>query len=216
MGYQLVTSPINDLDFIPLDLAKLHLRVDQTVEDSYITDLISIARSWAEEYTQRAILESSWIYFRDSFHFERLPINTHQMFVGELHARTFQSIIDIPRPIMVDVTGVTYFDTDDAEQTLTKDVDFRVNIVGDLHPDGLSNIEPIGSDWPSTFSRKNAVKIEFDAGWPVVDIPPQIKQGCLVLIAELYLQRQDTVTGLSVNRVEISRRLLDRWKISNI
>ena len=216
MGYELVTAPTTDLGLISLDEAKLHLRVDQNVEDQLITNLIGVSRSWAEEYTQRAILESGWNYFRDSFHFERIPIKGNNMFVGELHARTFQRIIEIPRPIMVDVTSITYFDTDDQEQTLTEDTDFRVNIVGDLHPDGLANIEPIDVDWPSTRDRKNAVKIAFDAGWPVADVPKQIRQAILIYLAELYLQRQDTIVGMTVSKVDISRRLLDRWKISNI
>ena len=82
MGLELITAPVDDLNLISLDEAKEHLRVDGDDDDGYVTALITAARQWAEEYTQRSILLTDWKYFRDSFEAEVIPLTASQLFEG--------------------------------------------------------------------------------------------------------------------------------------
>lgn len=213
MGYELITAPTNDLSLISLDEAKLHLRVDTDDEDDYITRLITAARAWAETYTQRAVLEGTYRLFIDSFVRDIIPI-PGDMFTGvhNVTSSRFQSqTLTIPKPKLRTIEEISYYDSADSLQVLVEDIDYRVHVVGDFI---RSNVEPIDG-WPATYPRKNAVQIDFTAGWDVADVPPEAVQGIYVLIAEMYENRQDTVMGLSANKVDVSKRLLDAWKVNN-
>ena len=216
MGLELLTPPTDDLTLITLDDAKAHVRVDSSDDDQYLTTLISVGRQWAEEYTQRSILVTGWRYYRDSFISEILPARPSIYFESTYYSAprrtniySSSSIIEIPRPVLNSVTEIKYYDTDNTEQTLVEDTDFLVNTT----PDYLfGNVEPI-NNWPSTFNRKNAAWIDFNAGWTAADVPPDIRHAILILITELYEMRQDSITGTIISRSDVSRRLLDRYKV---
>lgn len=202
MGLELVTPATNDLDLISLADAKLHIRVDQPIEDDYVTKLITAAREHVEDYLQRTILEASWRYQIDRFPIGIIPqINTIAI------SGSNQSF-NLPRPIATGVSSFTYFDSDNIEQALVEDTDFI------FHPYGLikSFVEPIGL-WPTTFDRKNAVTIEFDAGWIETKVPFKIRQAILIVIGDMYEQRQSDVFGMSVNATKAMEKLCSAWRV---
>ena len=206
--YRIVTPPTDDLNLISLDEAREFLYIDpDDYPDADLTKMIGAARSYVEQLLQRAVLESQWIYFRDSFFLEFF--NESQTFVQ----RDRTNAIEIPRPDLITVEALTYFDADNTEQALIEDSDFVVILVGEFLK---SMIEPIqGSTWPTTFYRKNAFKLEYTAGWAVGVVPTEVRQAILITLGDMYENRQTNVTGVSVSTVNTMNSLLSAWKVDN-
>ncbi len=169
----------------PLTLAeaKDHLEEVATYKDDYITTLITVARQWAENHTRRALISQTWDLFLDGF-----PPWT----------------IEMPKPPLASVTTVKYTDTDGVQQTLAASL-YDVDINAER-----GRIEPaLNQVWPVTRSVMNAVEIRFVAGYgAAADVPKKIKQAMLMLIGQLYDNREDTVTGTTVSKVPQSSEWL--------
>jgi hypothetical protein len=64
--------------------------------------------------------------------------------------------------------------------------------VRDPGPDQFATIEFIGN-MPTLYNKRNAVSIEYNAGYTVV--PPPIKTAILMQVATMYENRQNEVVG---------------------
>lgn len=95
-------------------------------------------------------------------------------------------------PIDVDSVVVKYFDSNNAEQTLASTEYF----VRDPGPDAFATIE-FNGNIPAVYSKKNAVSIEYTAGY--LTVPAPIKTAILMQVATLYENRQNEVVGASAN-----------------
>ena len=84
----------------PVTLAELqaHARVDDSEVDAYLTALIAGARQWVEEWLQRQLVTATWTLTLDCF--------------------PRDGIIELPRPPLLAVTTVNYYDVDRATQLL--------------------------------------------------------------------------------------------------
>lgn len=88
------------------------------------------------------------------------------------------------------VTSVTYYDADNASQTLASSVyqlfaDARGNYLG-LKPD---------QDWPSVYDRRDALRVTYVAGAAVNAVPPAAKTAILMLVAHWYANREAVADG---------------------
>ena len=165
MSLKIVTPPTAE----PVTLleAKDHLRVDGPDDDAMISVLITAARKWAEEYTGRQFVTATLDWFLDGF------------------CPSFSA----PLPPLQSVTSIKYLDTDGAEQTLDA-ATYRVDAVSEPGRIALD----YGKSWPSTYSVINAVTVRFVAGYgTAAAVPEPIRQAILILIGELYEQRQESV-----------------------
>ena len=95
MTLKLVTEPT--IEPISLVQAKLHLKVDDSTDDSLITSLIVAAREYCEGYQNRAYCQQTWDMWLDS-----MPYRD----------------IRIPLPPLQSVTSVKHYDANDMEYTL--------------------------------------------------------------------------------------------------
>lgn len=92
------------------------------------------------------------------------------------------------------VTSLTYYDADNASQTLASSVyqtfaDARGNYLG-LRP---------AQDWPSLYSRRDAVRVTYVAGTEVNNVPPAAKTAILMLVAHWYANREAASDGAKVS-----------------
>ena len=206
--YRLVTPTIEDLNLISLDEAREFLYIDENdYPESDLTKMLTAARTHVEALLQRAVLESGWEYYQDSFF--REYFNVDLSYVSQ--DRT--NFITIPRPELISVDEISYFDADNAEQVLA-DTEYYVNLVGDFLK---AQIEPSqGNTWPSTYYRKNAIKIAYTAGWLVDAVPAEVRHGILISLGDLYENRQTNVTGVSTSTVKTLTALLSPYKVDNI
>ena len=186
MSLKLVTAPTEE----PVSLAdaKLHLRVDGTTDDTLITALIVAARKWAEEYTGRQFVTATWDWFLDGF------------------CPSFS----VPLPPLQSVTSIKYLDTTGTEQTLASST-YRVDAVSEPGRIALD----YGKSWPSTHPVINAVTVRFVAGYgAAAAVPEPIRQAILILIGELYEQRQESIIGNIQSSVPFGvRALLTPYKV---
>ena len=155
-------------------LAKAHLKVTSTDEDTYIESiLIKAAQEACENFTGRKFSNGIYDYYLDKF-----PS-------GSDRAGT----ILLPYAPVSAVTHVKYDDTDDAEQTLTVDTDYKNDIIGEP-----ARVIPI-DNWPEVYEKNiNTVRIRFQTGYTAPDfIPIAALEAMYLLIGEMYLNRQDSV-----------------------
>jgi uncharacterized phiE125 gp8 family phage protein len=144
-----------------------HLRISGG-GDPLIAALIITARQRAELYTELAFISRSFGVYLDKF-----P----------------SGALRIPCAPLVSVESVKYFDGNNVEQTLDP---------SSYYVDSKSKpgrIAPVSS-WPATYARPNAVSIEVTAGFgTIVNVPQVIKQAMLLMIGDMYENREETSTG---------------------
>ena len=188
MTTRVVTQP--SVEPVSLDEAKLHLRVDDTTDDSLITALITVARIYAENYTRRSFCQQTL----------------------ELLLNCFDSNeIILPAPPLISVSSVKYLDLGGVLTTVDV-ADYQVDTYrepGRIKPAYLES-------WPIiTRGDFNAVQIQYVAGYTPIGsptdyasgVPEPIKQWIKIRVATLYEFREAIVTGTS--KAEIHRDFID-------
>ncbi len=173
MATKIITAPTDEP--ITLDEAKDHLRVYIDDDDSVISEQITSARVWVEQYLGRALLTQTWeVYFNE-----------------------FPACIEIPFPPLQSVTSIKYIDSDGVEQTLDAG-EYNVHIQNEP---GII-VLAYGKSWPSIRYELNAIAIRFVTGWATAaDIPGPIKSAMLLLIGHLYEHREQATIGIQVNEI---------------
>lgn len=172
----LVTPPTAEP--VTLSEAKANLRVTSSDDDSMISAMITDARDWAENFTQRAIMTQTWDYMID----------------------TFTDDIELPLPPLQSVTSVKYIDADGIEQTLAS-TEYAVDTAADR---GVVRLA-YNKTWPVTRTQANAVTIRFVAGYSATNpLPGAIKRACLLIINELYARRENAIVGAPITTVPVN------------
>tara|TARA_R110000824_G_scaffold249118_1_gene438063 strand:- start:155 stop:730 length:576 start_codon:yes stop_codon:yes gene_type:complete len=159
-----VTPPATDP--ITLEEAKDQCEVDYPDRDDYITRLIKTAVSFVdgEGILGRAMVSQTWAQW-----------------VGQS-----PGVVRITMGPFIDLTGVSYYDTDGALQVANA-ADFEVRLDGDF-----VNVRPKnGKAWPAAQSRDDAIKIEFTAGYgTAADVPDNIKHALLLMVGHWFKERE--------------------------
>lgn len=150
---------------ISLDEMKLHLRVDITDDDALITSLISAARLYVENYTQRQLIAATWQLFLNEFP----PLcnwwnyQSGVGYSGRLRRWTDDPYFDSIRlghAPLISVDSIRYVDTDGVTQTLSTSV-YTV----DPNTEPARIMLAYGQSWPSTRAQLNAVTVTYKAGF---------------------------------------------------
>lgn len=171
---------------ITLAQAKAHIREDSSDFDSQINAFIAAATQYADGPTGflgRALLEQTWDLYLDRF-----PCSKWQ---GTRRV----DAIEIPLPPLIDVAGVFYLDGNGDEQ----EFDASKYTVDTATEPGRVVLKSGGS-WPTIQEAANAIRIRFDAGYED-GVPSQIKAAILILVGDLYQNRESSVIGQTVNKV---------------
>lgn len=150
---------------VSLDDAKEHLRVSHSDEDNYILSLTTVARKMVERELDETLHSATYDYYLYGF-----PSGN----------------IELPKPPLMGVTHVKYYDLDNVLQTLYEDVDYFVTTLTDP---GM--IEVIDT-WPDTYERGAAVQIRYTAGQTAENIQPDILHAMKLKISLLYNDREGT------------------------
>lgn len=169
MNLKIITAPT--VEPISLIVAKSHLRVINTADDTLIASKIITARHHCENILHRALASTTFELIMGNF-----PCNK----------------IVLPMPPVESVTSIKYKDCDSIETTMpTADYIFYNSEPAIIVPD-------YGISWPSfTPYPVGAVKIRFIAGYKTsgsdasLIIPEEYKQAMLLLIGHLYEHREE-------------------------
>lgn len=148
---------------VSVEQARLHARLDGSVTDEEVNDLIRRARGWVETFTGLILTQRRVVQSFDHF--------------GQVRLSAW--------PIDADpAVEIEYRDRTGVAKTLSD---------GWLYADARpAEVYPaIGAAWPSTAeNRRGAVKVGVNAGYALpADVPAQLVQAMLVLIAAFYDDR---------------------------
>lgn len=188
---------------ITLTEAKAQARVDDTNSDTLITSLITAARESAEIYCGRAFVQRTYRITFDSFPNRR------------------STPIWLPYPPLVRVEQIQYYDTDDVLVTWGS---------GEYHVDTDSEPGRILPNYDASYPtdvipwKVGAVRIDYVAGYSALEdgsptdyvstVPQLAKQAMLMMVAEWFKNRENTVVGRLVQEVpDAAKALLWQLKV---
>lgn len=191
----LVITPPNPV--VLLADAKQHLGVLHNDEDALITAMIAAATEHldgANGWLNRALapqeLEARGTWFDDCR-------------------------IRLPFPPVISVASIKYLDTNGAEQTLADDqYEVRSNEI----------VRAWGVSWPSVRTDDENVRIRYHAGYAadleadplIAAVPAPIIAAIKLMVADLYFNRETTLSGAAVQAVPMSttvERLLAPFRV---
>lgn len=169
MALTLITAPSAAL--VTTAEAKRHCRVDHTDDDAYLDSLVAAVTAnidGADGWLGRALGAQTWKLSLDAF-----PTGSRG--------------IMLPLPPLRSVTTVAYTDVDGVARTYTAFRTFGID-----SKSGQGFILPAYDDeWPETRDdTPEAVQITFTAGYETVPTP--IKHAILLMVGNLYENREDT------------------------
>ena len=160
---------------ITLADAKEHLRVSGTDEDVLIANVIKAASDQIGEMSGRVLSAETWT----------------------VASACFYGRVTLPKSPITAATAIQYYDAAGALQNAVTS-DFNVFIGEDY-----SMIEPKpGAAWPTAQPRPDAVRITFTAGYAIC--PFALRAAMLLLIGHLYSNREATVVGATVAKLEMA------------
>ncbi len=187
MEYELTTVTGPAMEPVDLTLAKSHLRVGHTGEDTLIEALIAAARQMTEEYTGQR-----WI---------------NQALILRLDCWPEDDVIRIPVQPVSAVSAVKYYDADGDEQTLAAD-QYQTRL-------GFSppTIQPAsGLVWPVLeYDKAGAVSVEFTAGYGATEanVPPMVSAAMLLILGGWDENRGDQNALIAKGIPPMAKNLLD-------
>jgi uncharacterized phiE125 gp8 family phage protein len=203
--YKIVTPPAAlpiDLDFL-----KLYLKIDDTTDDALLTFLIKAAASFVENYTNRTLINTQYLTYRDNFGF-------YPTYFGYFNADCCG--IELRKSRFVSLDSFTYKNLDGIDTV----VDPTIYYVTDEIDYSSIMLNPDQQYPQDVRCARQAVKILFTAGYGTTqdDIPPELQEVMLQLIADMYSNRGDCMpTGRSCACSQFltgaSKALLDQYRI---
>ena len=177
MGLVVTTEP--SIEPVTLADAKLHLRQDETADDTLISGLISAARRQVEAFLRRPLITTRYRWTLDGFLRSRVPCQD----LNSLILRT-------PVGGVRSVTSIGYRDVSNLPQTLDP-ANYSVDV-----SEQPARIAPGYSiSWPATFPQMGSVTIEFVAGYGdnAADVPADIIAALKLILGHLYENREATM-----------------------
>jgi hypothetical protein len=162
------------------------LRVYTGDLDDEIASLVRAARDYCERYTQRTLRKTVtrtltlryWWSQRDYDNCTFPPSTAY-------YSSTYQKL---PWPPLITVSGITYFDTDNASQTLGTS-----NYTVETGADGAARIIWTSTATiPAVYDRPDAITITFTTGYSTIEptsanpLPPVALQAMKTKLTELW------------------------------
>lgn len=189
-GFSVTSAPASEP--LTATVVKNWLKVDFTTDDTLITSLIQAAREVVEEYTGLKLFTQTVAEKWDEW---PAGDDLYNRFSGlSLSCFPVQSI-----------TSITYVDGAGSSQTLSSTL-YDTDLVS--RP---CRIAPDYDDtWPTTLLEMNAITVTYVAGYAATtDIPEAIKTAMLLMIAQWYDNRTDSVRKMPM----ASESLLRPYKL---
>lgn len=157
------------LEPIASSLAKIDLKVDNTVEDGLIAILIQASREMVEQFTNRSLITQTREIRMDYF-----PSYEITLLNGPVQSVASISYYDDNNDLIVFPAGSYWTDThSDIARVVVKD------------------------SWPSTYDRPNAVIITYVCGYgsAAEDVPAPLRKAILFILGHLYENRQNVIVS---------------------
>lgn len=199
----MILSALSDPVGLALDWSEVkgQLRLDSEEERAWIESVVVPGvTTLAETITNRQLVTRTWAAWFSSFDAACRAALAHPKYPSET--------ILVPKPPLQSVTWIKYYDTANTLQTWAASDYVVTTPAGEKAGPGM--IRPAPSvTWPGTYARPDAVEVKFVAGYGDLSaaVPPLLRQGLLLLVAELFKNREHSVTG-TIEEVPLNARSL--------
>lgn len=160
--------------FVTVSDARMHLRVDHSDDNAYITSLVAAATAWLDG-------PSGWLG-------RALGRQTLEL-ATERWDDCGDDGLPLPYPPIFDLQSVIYVDPSGNSVTAA-DGAFQI-VQGRLLP-------AWGTSWPALACRPDAVRVTYRAGYDTDAVPPPIRVAILMLVGQWYQNREPVVLGATV------------------
>lgn len=162
-----------------------------TDENTLIDSLIVAARQYAEKFTGRSFITTTWKYTLDKFPSQFL----------------------LPRPTLISITSLKYYDADGNQQTLG-----AANYDVDIESEPGRVVESYGNYWPTTYDMINAVEVNYTAGYgaAATDVPDAVITAVKLLASHFYENRDIFVPGQIMEIPFAAKSLLWPYRVMEI
>lgn len=189
MALRIVTEP----SALPVALAesKIDLRLDSTVEDSRVTQMIETATKLCEQAVGRAIMPQTL----------------------ELTLVSFPACLELTRVPVQSVASIIYVDSTGTSQTLSPGT-YELDNSDDY---GFALIVPAyGGSWPATRDQPRAVRVQYIAGYPDASkVPQPIKNWIRAMVVAMH-QNPAAFDSKETFKVGYLDGLLDAYKVYQV
>lgn len=211
MPLQRIVDPT--VEPMTLDEAKLHLRVDHTLDDALITAMISACRDFAETKTQRSLMTQTWVLTLDSFPGPSL--------MGVPFGRAYslpEHAIILERPPVQSITSIKYLDTSSTQQTMPTTDYVDLTNGGAQRVDAPVRITPVfGKIWPINQPQIGAVQVQYIAGYGNAgsNVPGGLKAWMKLRLGAMYENREEIAVGqrIVVSELPFVDGMLDQYTV---
>jgi hypothetical protein len=205
------------------DVVRQHLRVIDSSEDAWISIALTKAREQAEVVCRRALISQQWLMTLDKFPSPGASTSSANWYgpswgtgPGPLTTTRPDGIsqyeIFVPRPPLVSVDSIKYYDDGGILQTL----DPAAYIV-DLNSEPGRIVPAVATSWPSTQNRVNAVEVHFTCGYGAsgTSVPAGIKMWMLMMAGTLFENREliAVLNRGQIKELPIFDGLLDDYRV---
>lgn len=113
--------------------------------------------------------------------------------VLEAYSDVFRDCMRLPFGPVIEIVSVKYLaGTGDEVTVLPTEYELRGWLLGSA----------FGKRWPSVLSHPEAVRIQYRAGY--VDLPPPIRAAILLMVGDLYLNRETASIGAAASQIPMS------------
>lgn len=186
MSYELTidTPPAAATTLISLADVKKHVRVEtaETYHDDELTAFLEAAVEYVAESTDTTLLQTVYKLTLDRF------------------PKKGTDLIYLPRPPLISVDTVDYYDTN-GDQVAGLPVQSSTGFRSTICP-------AIDQCWPATRVQKNAVTIEYTAGYATpADVPRRAVQAIL-LIAGHWFRNRETAAEKTLTEIPHAAEML--------
>ena len=186
-------TQISKSDTLPitLDDVKLHLMVEHDLDDDLITDYIWQAIAYCEESTGSDFTEAVYDLAVPGWNDNTVPCWNRK--------------IILPKVPVSAVASVKYYDTDNAQQTLSSSSYY---VHTPTRQPAVVEFDA-NTTLPALKTRADAVTIRFTAGYAT--LPHQARAAILLLVGSWYENRQAEITGTITTTLKLgAERLLNQ------
>lgn len=191
----------------PLDWeaqVKSHLRLDSEQEKERVMSvLVPAADQLARSSTNLSLVDRTLKLTLDEF-----PCSDRAL--------------ELPRAPLKSVTHVKYIDGNGVQQTWSTGDYVVSGKSADYPPPDDSPPSPgliypaYGKTWPATRSQRNAVEVQYVAGYGATheSIPALLRAGMLLIVGELFERREHAIVGAIITEVPLAAtRLFAKFRV---
>lgn len=165
MAWSLVEATAPATEPVTVAEAKAYSRIDISADDTVVSNMITMARRELEKIKRRTFVTTTYDYFLDCF-----PSSDYVPII-------------FPRPPLVSITSIKYYDTDGVQQTWSSTL---YELDKNIQPGRVKPVD--GESWPTTDTNKyGLVEIRYVAGYgAAAAVPQEFKHELFAIVAHWY------------------------------